>query len=175
MSQFSSYFSEVDNAVQMGDTNRRNQPTTNTCYGPPVPVQANSYTTLIISSTADNTADLYNGYIHAVMNVKIKSNTTFSAIEESFVTSCESPESVQRADVFSKVRHKDVFNKNTNYSCGEYINWSGTTSGNTIEIDVKLNIDLRRFLPLSNINFAGKIELRVYFSTAGLVCCPINP
>ena len=61
MSQFSSYFSEVDNAVQMGDTNRRNQPTTNTCYGPSVAVQANSYTTLILSSTADNTADLYNG------------------------------------------------------------------------------------------------------------------
>ena len=221
MSQISSYFTEVDNAVQMGDTNKRYQPTTNTCYGPPVPVQANSYTTLIISPTADNTADIYNGYIYAVMNINVSANTTFSAwsdttgfqespyytwvgfkdsmdaiekyeilangisvytqnqaIEESFVTSCGSPESVRRADLFSKTRHKNVFNRNK-ASCGRYIDWAGVSSGTAKSISIKLKIDLRRFLPLSNIKylpaFAGKIELRVYFSTAGLVCCPCNP
>ena len=38
----------------------------------------------------------------------IDTYTRNQAIEESFVTSCVSPESVQRADMFSKVRHKDV-------------------------------------------------------------------
>ena len=71
LSQISSYFAEVDNAIQMGDTNKRYQPTTNTCYGPPVPVQANSYTTLIISPTTDNIADIYNGYVYADMKVKL--------------------------------------------------------------------------------------------------------
>ena len=42
-----------------------------------------------------------------------------------------------------------------------------------------MKIDLRRFLPLSNIKylpaFAGKIELRLFFSCAGMVCCPMSP
>lgn len=221
VSQISSYFTIVDNAVAMGDTNKRYQPTTNTCYGPPVPVQANSYTTLIISPTADNTADIYNGYIYAEMKIKVSGNITFStwseadvkcpyvtwigfkdamdaiekyellangitvysqnqAIEESFITSCSSPEAVRRADVYSKARHSDVFNRKREYSCGVYYDWNGKASGDKSDfLTIKLKIDLRRFLPLSNIKylpaFAGKIELRVYFSTAGLVCCPINP
>ena len=44
---------------------------------------------------------------------------------------------------------------------------------------IHLKIDLRRFLPLSNIKnlpaFAGKIELRLFFSCAGMVCCPVGP
>jgi hypothetical protein len=44
---------------------------------------------------------------------------------------------------------------------------------------IKLKIDLRRFLPLSNIKylpaFAGKIELRLYFSTQGLVISNRDP
>ena len=221
MSQISSYFAAVDNAVATGDTNKRYQPATNTCYGPPVPVQANSYTTLIISPTADNTADIYNGYIYAEMKIKVSGNITFAtwseqdvqspyttwigfkdamdaiekyeilangitiysqnqAIEESFITSCASPESVRRSDVYSKARHCDIFNRKREYNCGIYYKWDGKSSGEKSDyLNIKLKIDLRRFLPLSNIKylpaFAGKIELRVYFSTAGLVCCPVNP
>ena len=48
----------------------------------------------------------------------------------------------------------------------------------TITETIRLKIDLRRFLPLSNIKylsaFAGKIELRLYFSTASMVYCPVG-
>lgn len=234
LSQVSSYFDAVDNAIAMGDTNKRYQPATNTCYGPPVPVQANSYTTVVISPTADNTADIYNGYIYAEMNAtlsitgskkgakwesykdtcgdhmenpqrcwagfkdamdaiekyEILANgitiyTQNHAIEESFVTACGLPEAAKRADPFSRVRHKDVFrNKQSQSACGVYLTWedlSGITTGKSVSkpVTIKLKIDLRRFLPLSNIKylpaFAGKIELRLYFSTAGMVCTPVLP
>ena len=81
LSQVSSYFAAVDSAIAMGDTNKRYQPATNTCYGPPVPVQANSYTTVVISPTADNTADIYNGYIYAEMNVKFTLTSGAKAAE----------------------------------------------------------------------------------------------
>ena len=71
MSQIGSYFTIVDNSVQVGDTNKRYTPTTNTCYGPPCPVQQGSYTNVVISPTADNTADIYNGYIYAEMKLLI--------------------------------------------------------------------------------------------------------
>ena len=48
----------------------------------------------------------------------------------------------------------------------------------TITETIRLKIDLRRFLPLSNIKylsaFAGKIELHLYFSTASMVYCPVG-
>jgi hypothetical protein len=69
MSQVTSYFQAVDNAVLMGDTNKRYRPSTNGCYGPSVPVHALSYTNLIISPSFDNTADLYNSYIYIEMNL----------------------------------------------------------------------------------------------------------
>ena len=230
LSQVSSYFTAVDNAIAMGDTNKRYQPATNTCYGPPVPVQANSYTTVVISPTADNTADIYNGYIYAEMKCKFtlkadstkgtefKSNdyidknpyalwvgfkdamdaiekyeilangitiyTQNQAIEESFVTACGLPDSAKRCDPYSRVRHKDVFNRKweSGASCGALIAWDKVNSGTSWtsgDQTIKLKIDLRRFLPLSNIKylpaFAGKIELRLYFSTAGMVCTPVMP
>jgi hypothetical protein len=50
-------------------------------------------------------------------------------------------------------------------------------AGSTKDLTIKLKIDIRRFLPLSNLKylpkFVGNFELRVRFSTAGLVCAPL--
>ena len=81
-SQIASYFNAVDNAVSIGDTNKRYQPVNNTSYGPPPPIHANTFTTVIISPTADNTADIYNGYINAEMKVKIQLNKSIAAWTE---------------------------------------------------------------------------------------------
>ena len=219
LGQVSSYFSVVDNAISVGDTNKRYTPTTNTCYGPPCPVQAGSFTTVVISPTADNTADIYNGYIYAEMSISVSISsdigansaecdspfrtwigfkdamdaiekyeilangitiyTQNQAIEESFVTSCGMPEARKRSDLYSHARHKDVFEGKFVGTCGEYFDWESTKSSQTKTETIKLKIDLRRFLPLSNIKylpaFAGKIELRLYFSVAGLVATPVNP
>ena len=221
LGQISSYFSVVDNAVSVGDTNKRYTPTTNTCYGPPPPVQQGSFTTVVISPTADNTADIYNGYIYAEMSVsatisegiggnaaecnspyvtwigfkdamdaiekyEILANgitiyTQNQAIEESFVTSCGMPEARKRADLYSHARHEDIFERKFSGSSGKYLDWANSSSSGSLtkSTTIKLKIDLRRFLPLSNIKylpaFAGKIELRLYFSTAGIVVAPVNP
>ena len=246
-SQIASYFVAVDNAVTIGDTNKRYQPVNNASYGPPAPIRANTFTTVIISPTADNTADIYNGYISANMSVKVhldkditkwgddtisvKSTnqdgeptdadvtiarefedvhsvwvgfkdamdaiekyeilangisiyTQNNAIEESFVTACSMTDAVKKCNSFSHVRHKDVFNDKLNASCGRYIDFGSINDANYkantgIDINIPLKIDLRRFLPLSNIKylpaFAGKIELRICFGVQGLVCAPVNP
>ena len=89
LSQVGSYFSIVDNAVQVGDTNKRYTPTTNTGYGPPCPVQQGSYTNVVISPTADNTADIYNGYIYAEMELTL---VLSKALGENAVSKvCDSP------------------------------------------------------------------------------------
>ena len=242
-SQIASYFNAVDNAVSIGDTNKRYQPVNNTSYGPPPFIHPNTFTTVIISPTADNTADIYNGYISAEMKVKVsidktipawsdKDKHTYSttndggetvntdvevdrelknpyflwvgfkdsmdaiekyeimangisiytqnnAIEESYITGCAMPEAAKRGNNFSHVRHKDIFNGKLPYSCGEYVNFANVSANNTVEITIPLKIDLRRFLPLSNIKylpaFAGKIELRILFGIQGLVMTPISP
>ena len=42
---------------------------------------------------------------------------------------------------------------------------------------ISLKIDIRRFLPLSSVKylpaFVGNLELRLKFSTDGMVCCPM--
>ena len=101
------------------------------------------------------------------------------APEESFITACGANEATKRADVFSKVRHADIFKRKFDLArCGAYITIEeGDTAFNDIEIPLK--IDLRRFLPLSNIKylpaFAGKLELKIMFGTQGLVYCPVGP
>ena len=97
--------------------------------------------------------------------------------EESFLTACCANETTKRADVYSKARHKDIWNNNFATRCGIVINWPKDDLTATFTIHLK--IDLRRFLPLSNIKylpaFAGKLELRLYFSCAGMLCCPCGP
>ena len=79
MGQTSSYFTIVENAVATGDTNKRYTITPQSCYAPGPPVQARSFTTFLISPSSDNTADLYNGYINAEMNVSIKTSSPVAA------------------------------------------------------------------------------------------------
>ena len=220
MGQTSSYFTVVDNAIATGDTNKRYTITPQSCYAPGPPVQARSFTTFLISPSSDNTADLYNGYINAEMNVTIKSSaavaaftsgkydgnppTTFwfgfknardaiekyeicangisiytqsFAIEEGYITACGHTEAAKRSRPFEIARHKDIWKAHFNGKPGAAIDLSDKST-NPFNVRIPLCISLRTILPLSNIRylpaFAGKIELRVYFSTAGLVYCPIG-
>jgi hypothetical protein len=132
-----------------------------------------------------------------------KYNQNF-VIEESYITNCASLETIKNADIYSKARHKDVWDNNYKQKCGAILDFAGRsnykaiideadpnyTDGVTLnpsggvfesqrEVTIKLKIDLRRFLPLSNIKylpaFAGKLELRICFGTSGLVWCPLSP
>ena len=98
------------------------------------------------------------------------------APEESFITACTTNESVKRADAYSKVRHKDVWYQK-HAGCGAFVDWGTATTKDNVVIPLK--IDLRRFLPLSNIKylpaFAGKIELRIEFGTKAMVYTPCGP
>ena len=101
--------------------------------------------------------------------------TQNNGCEESFLTSCCCNEALKRSDVFSRARHKDIWNGKFN-CCGQVVEWVDEA---TVDLNIPLKIDLRRFLPLSNIKylpaFAGKLELRLYFSCAGMVYCPLGP
>ena len=222
MGQVSSYFSIVENAVATGDTNKRYTVTPQSCYAPGPPIQARSFTTFLISPSSDNTADLYNGYINAEMEVSLKclesvakitpvdSTANYSqstvwfgfknardavekyeicangisiytqsfAIEESFITSCAIPEAAKKSSPYERTRHKDVWKGNVRNTCGAVYDLSEMTANTPFTIKIPLCISLRSFLPLSNIRylpaFAGKLELRIYFSTAGMVYCPIG-
>ena len=97
--------------------------------------------------------------------------------EESFLTACGANETCKRADVFSKVRHKDIFNRKMDLArCGAFVKLDTTTDVG--EYTIPLKIDLRRFLPLSNIKYlpalAGKLELKIMFGTEGLVYCLVG-
>lgn len=99
--------------------------------------------------------------------------------EESFITACGANEASKRSDVFSKVRHKDIFKRKFDLArCGSFIEFEEGVLG-LKNITIPLKIDLRRFLPLSNIKylpaFAGKLELKIMFGTQGLVYCPVGP
>ena len=98
--------------------------------------------------------------------------------EESFITACGANEATKRADIFSKVRHKDIFNRKFNLAkCGAFVKVPANTS-NINNVEIPLKIDIRRFLPLSNIKylpaFAGKLELKITFGTQGMVYCPVG-
>lgn len=104
------------------------------------------------------------------------------APEESFITASGNNEVVKRADVYSKVRHKDIWGLKYGSKCGCVVELNNTDTtyppGANNFYDINLKIDLRRFLPLSNIKylpaFAGKIELRLYFGTSAMVYCPVG-
>ncbi len=237
LTQIAQYFDVVDNCIALSDTNKQYTINPQTSYSPSPPIQSGSFTSVIISPTSQNTADLYNGFIKAELEatIKIKNDIAFSdtniiadtetkgtyfdkvwfgfkdardavekyeivsngisiytqnfAIEESFLTSCCDNELIKRSDVYSKARHKDVWNGRNNNKCGVEVEWheltvkaDGTYTPTFItekKIKIPLKIDIKRFLPLSNIKylpaFAGKLELRLYFSCAGMVCCPVGP
>ena len=216
-SQIASYFDVVDNCIATSDTNKMYAINPQTSYSPSPPIKGGSYTSVIISPNTHNTADIYNGFIRADMEVTIKIDTAIADIsdeggyawdkvwfgfkdakdaiekyeivangmtiytqnfgcEESFITACCSNEVTKRADIYSKARHKDIWKNTSGNRCGVVFQWGSKT---TAKGTIRLKIDLRRFLPLSNIKylpaFAGKIELRLFFSCAGMVCCPVGP
>ncbi len=221
--QIASYFDVVDNCIAMSDTNKQYTISPQTSYSPSPPIPMGSYTSCIISPNTNNTADIYNGFIRADMEVKIREvdGNTITAqeadgyqfnrvwfgfkdardavekyeivangitiytqnfgCEESFLTSCCANETTKRADIYSKARHKDIWNFTSGCRTGFVVDWKDKDGKKWSEQKHKihLKIDLRRFLPLSNIKylpaFAGKIELRLYFSCAGMVYCPISP
>ena len=221
--QIASYFDVVDNCIAMSDTNKQYTISPQTSYSPSPPIPMGSYTSCIISPNTNNTADIYNGFIRADMEVKIKEvdgksitaqeadgyqfnrvwfgfkdardavekyeivangitiYTQNFGCEESFLTSLCANETTKRADIYSKARHKDIWNFTSGCRTGFVVDWKDKDGKKWSEQKHKihLKIDLRRFLPLSNIKylpaFAGKIELRLYFSCAGMVYCPISP
>ena len=221
--QIASYFDVVDNCIAMSDTNKQYTISPQTSYSPSPPIPMGSYTSVIISPNTNNTADIYNGFIRADMEIKIKEvdGKTITAqegddyqfnkvwfgfkdardavekyeivangitiytqnfgCEESFLTSLCANETTKRADIYSKARHKDIWNQKSGNRTGFIVDWKDKEGKKWNEQNYKihLKIDLRRFLPLSNIKylpaFAGKIELRLYFSCAGMVCCPVGP
>lgn len=71
LTQVSKYFYDVESAIQIVDTNRRYQCVVNDCYSSSVPLINNTETTLVISPTIDNMADIYNGYIYGEMEVML--------------------------------------------------------------------------------------------------------
>ena len=104
--------------------------------------------------------------------------TQSNAIEEAYITDLATPESVKKVDVFSKARHKDIWNPRYAAKCGAFIDLVSGGENTTYSTTIDLKIDLRRFLPLSSIRmlpaFVGNIELRLKFSTDGMVIAPSN-
>jgi hypothetical protein len=249
--QVGSYFDIIDNAVKTGDTNKRYTMSTNSATAPSPPIRNGSFTSFVISPTADNMCDLYNSFIEARLKIIVKTGLTVSAnvygtyvaiydevtgndlgaaytqsvwpdnsrsvwvgykdsmdaiesyqiivngqsiytqnyaIEESYITNLASTDAVKRTDIFSKARHSDVWNNVDTVRTGalvtftDILNSGGSAlidypAGSQFELTIPLKIDIRRFLPLSNVKylpkFVGNFELRVKFSPAGLVCAPL--
>ena len=222
--QIASYFDIVDNCKALSDTNKQYTINPQTSYSPSPTIPQGSYTSVIISPNTNNTADIYNGFIRADMEVMIRETagetveaadaenkyllnkvwfgfkdardavekyeivangitiyTQNFGCEESFLTACCANETTKRADIYSKARHKDIWNNQSGSRTGFIVDWKEKDSKKWTDQTYKihLKIDLRRFLPLSNIKylpaFAGKIELRLFFSCTGMVCCPLGP
>lgn len=96
------------------------------------------------------------------------------SIEEAYITSLASPDTVIERDVFSKCSMKGIHQRPECLMTGALVD---LTNKNEQEVSISLKIDIRRFLPLSSIKylpaFVGNLELRLKFSTEGMVCCPM--
>ncbi len=216
LTQVASYFDIVDHAVQTGDTNKKYTISTNSCTAPSPPIKNGSWTSVIISPTADNMCDLYNSFITAELQVTVTLSsaltaytsvngskdpgfwigykdsldaisqyqivangqsiyTQSNAIEESYITACGATEMVKKVDVYSKVRHKDIWNDKDITRTGTVIHPKTAT---TADVTFTIKIDCRRFLPLSSIKyvpaFVGNLELRLKFSPEALVVAPLS-
>ncbi len=102
--------------------------------------------------------------------------TQSNAVEEGYVTMLGISESVKKADVFSHVRHADVWDNVDTIRTGAIV--SGALAANTsMAITMDLKIDLRNILPLASIKyipaFIGNLELRVKFGASGMVYAPL--
>ena len=136
----------------------------------------------ISGSNCDNNPSIWIGFkdsFHAISQYQIISNGTSvydqsHAIEEGYITSLATPDTVIDRDVFSKCSMKGIHSRPECLMTGGLVDL--TESGEQ-EIVISLKIDIRRFLPLSSVKylpaFVGNLELRIKFSTDGLVCCPM--
>ena len=111
------------------------------------------------------------------------------AIEESYITNLATPDTVRNRDVFQKATVEQIYNRSDCVMTGgviDIVNTEATTAEQkTINfpftpakpIQIKLKIDIRRILPLAAIKylpaFVGNLELKVKFSTAGMVVLPM--
>ena len=94
------------------------------------------------------------------------------------MTACGANEVIKVSDVYPEAGHEDKFRRKFDQArCGYFLSLQNANQ-DYHNITIPLKIDLRRFLPLSNIkylpSFAGKLELKVMFGTQGLVWCPVG-
>lgn len=140
---------------------------------------------LDIQTTEGNPGLVWIGFKDAmdcIESYKIMSNgigiyTQDDAIRESYITSCGTSDNTRKSDYYSGVRHSDIWKRNYSICTGTEVDFSDGST--TKDFNIKLKIDIRRFLPLSNIKFmpafAGKLELRIKVSTEGMVCALSDP
>ena len=144
------------------------------------PVQNGSKT--FASTNCDNPPCVWVGFkdsMEAISQYQIISNGSSvydqsHAIEEAYITSLCAPDTVIDRDVFSKCSMKGIHSRPECLMTGALVDL--TKSGiQTVKIGLK--IDIRRFLPLASVKylpaFVGNLELRLRFSTEGMVCCPM--
>ena len=164
--QIASYFDIVDNCIALSDTNKQYTINPQTSYSPSPTIPQGSYTSVIISPNTNNTADIYNGFIRADMEVMIRETagetveaadaenkyllnkvwfgfkdardavekyeivangitiyTQNFGCEESFLTACCANETTKRADIYSKARHKDIWNNQSGSRTRFIVDW----------------------------------------------------
>ena len=188
LTQIASYFDIVDNAVKTADTNKRYSISTNVSTAPSPPVQENSWTHVHIAPTCDNMCDLYNSYIVAEMKIKVKRKQVNSAKAIS-KDNCDNTPSIWIGfkDSMHAISQYQIISNGTSvydqsHALEEGYITSLATPDTVIDRDVfskcsMKKIDIRRFLPLSSVKylpaFVGNLELRLKFSTDGMVCCPM--
>ena len=100
------------------------------------------------------------------------------AIEESYITNLATTDMVRNKDIFSKATAKNIMDRVDTLMVGGLVELGvAVINGQTKSVNLNLKVDIRRFLPLSGVKylpaFVGNLELRVKFSTAGLVCLPM--
>ena len=136
----------------------------------------------ISKDNCDNTPSIWIGFkdsMHAISQYQIISNGTSvydqsHALEEGYITSLATPDTVIDRDVFSKCSMKGIHQRPECLMTGAVVD---LTSDAEQILTISLKIDIRRFLPLSSVKylpaFVGNLELRLKFSTDGMVCCPM--
>ena len=88
--QVKSYFDIIDNAVSIGDTNKKYTPSKNPSS--PGGTQAeNTYLTFNISPVGENICDLYNSTITAQMTVVLRASDTVTAFPSDKLPDCNAP------------------------------------------------------------------------------------
>ena len=216
--QVSQYFQIIENAVSVGDTNRKYAPSKNAA-SPGGVQKENQFLTFNISPVGENMCDLYNSVICATMKLTIKNSEAISANptgfsgngpavwigfkdamdsisayqlyangrqiysqdfahEEAFITACGATEAIKSVDIFSKARHKDIWKRADTVKSGAIIDMKNKSANSTINVDIPIKIDLRRFLVLDSIRylpaFAGNMQLKVKFSAEALQVAPLS-